>query len=41
MLKDLAENYKKYVSGCILARNLSTLGIILLAKEKNKIEKVA
>jgi len=35
------ENYKKYVSGCILSRNLQNLGTILLAKEKKKIEKAA
>jgi len=35
------ENYKKYVAGCILARNLQTLGTILLKAKKKKAKKIA
>ncbi len=34
-------NYKKYVAGCILARNLQTLGKILLEKQKNNLIKAS
>ena len=35
------ENYKKYVAGCILARNLQTLGTLLLKIKKKKAKKIA
>ena len=35
------ESYKKYVAGCILARNLQTLGTILLKAKKKKAKKIA
>jgi IS5 family transposase len=35
------ENYKKHIAGCVLARNLQTIGKILLEEKKKKLKKSA